>query len=67
VVPEECWFTVDRRINPEESLEEERAKLIASWRVASAKASLWNGRFCKKGDPRRGVRRSRSGKRWLAA
>src|SRR6266851_942803 len=28
VVPEECWFTVDRRINPEENLEEERAKLI---------------------------------------
>jgi acetylornithine deacetylase/succinyl-diaminopimelate desuccinylase family protein len=29
VVPEECWFTVDRRINPEEDLEEEKAKLIA--------------------------------------
>src|SRR5258706_9356819 len=29
VVPEECWFTVDRRINPEENLEEEKAKLIA--------------------------------------
>src|SRR6267142_95891 len=29
VVPEECWFTVDRRINPEENLEAERAKLIA--------------------------------------
>src|SRR5712664_1432496 len=28
-VPEECWFTVDRRINPEEDLEEEKAKLIA--------------------------------------
>src|SRR5229473_3420126 len=28
VVPEKCWFTVDRRINPEENLEEERAKLI---------------------------------------
>ena len=28
VVPEECWFTVDRRINPEENLEEEKAKLI---------------------------------------
>jgi acetylornithine deacetylase/succinyl-diaminopimelate desuccinylase-like protein len=28
VVPAECWFTVDRRINPEENLEEERAKLI---------------------------------------
>ncbi|MCU1317239.1 MAG: ArgE/DapE family deacylase, partial [Candidatus Acidoferrum typicum] len=29
VVPEECWFTVDRRINPEEDLEEEKANLIA--------------------------------------
>jgi len=29
VVPEECWFTIDRRINPEENLEEEKAKLIA--------------------------------------
>ncbi len=28
VVPAECWFTVDRRINPEENLEEERAKLM---------------------------------------
>jgi succinyl-diaminopimelate desuccinylase len=28
VVPEQCWFTVDRRINPEEKLEEERAKLL---------------------------------------
>jgi succinyl-diaminopimelate desuccinylase len=29
VVPEECWFTIDRRINPEENLEQEKAKLIA--------------------------------------
>jgi len=29
VVPAECWFTVDRRINPEEDLEEEKVKLIA--------------------------------------
>jgi acetylornithine deacetylase/succinyl-diaminopimelate desuccinylase-like protein len=29
VVPAECWFTIDRRINPEENLEEEKAKLIA--------------------------------------
>ncbi len=28
VVPETCWFTIDRRINPEESLFEEKAKLI---------------------------------------
>ncbi len=28
VVPEECWFTVDRRINPEEKLEEEKGRLI---------------------------------------
>jgi succinyl-diaminopimelate desuccinylase len=29
VVPERCWFTVDRRINPEEDLELEKARLIA--------------------------------------
>lgn len=28
VVPESCWFTLDRRINPEESLTEEKARLI---------------------------------------
>jgi succinyl-diaminopimelate desuccinylase len=28
VVPENCWFTIDRRINPEESLSEEKARLI---------------------------------------
>jgi succinyl-diaminopimelate desuccinylase len=28
VVPENCWFTIDRRINPEEDLAEEKAKLI---------------------------------------
>jgi succinyl-diaminopimelate desuccinylase len=29
VVPEECWFTVDRRINPEEDFDDEKARLIA--------------------------------------
>jgi len=29
VVPEECWFTIDRRINPEEDFAEEKSKLIA--------------------------------------
>src|SRR5229473_3594045 len=29
VVPEECWFTIDRRINPEEELTEEKSKLLA--------------------------------------
>jgi succinyl-diaminopimelate desuccinylase len=28
VVPEKCWFTIDRRINPEEDLEAEKAQLI---------------------------------------
>ena len=28
VVPEECWFTIDRRINPEEDLVIEKAKLL---------------------------------------
>src|SRR5713226_9161578 len=30
VVPQECWFTLDRRINPEEDLAEEKSKLIAT-------------------------------------
>lgn len=28
VVPSECWFTVDRRINPEESLATEKGRLL---------------------------------------
>lgn len=28
VVPENCWFTVDRRINPEENFETEKASLL---------------------------------------
>lgn len=28
VVPESCWFTLDRRINPEENFAEEKARLI---------------------------------------
>jgi succinyl-diaminopimelate desuccinylase len=28
VVPEQCWFTIDRRINPEEDLQEEKARLV---------------------------------------
>jgi len=28
VVPAECWFTVDRRINPEENLAAEKARLL---------------------------------------
>jgi len=30
VVPEECWFTIDRRINPEEDIEEEKSKIVAA-------------------------------------
>jgi succinyl-diaminopimelate desuccinylase len=28
VVPEQCWFTIDRRINPEENLDDEKANLL---------------------------------------
>ncbi len=28
VVPEKCWFTMDRRINPEEDLETEKTRLL---------------------------------------
>src|SRR5712671_1253189 len=27
VVPDECWFTIDRRINPEENIDEEKGRL----------------------------------------
>src|SRR5713226_3970385 len=30
VVPEECWFTIDRRINPEEDFAREKSNLIAT-------------------------------------
>ncbi len=29
VVPERCWFTIDRRINPEENLDAEKRKLVS--------------------------------------
>jgi succinyl-diaminopimelate desuccinylase len=29
VVPQQCWFTVDRRINPEEDFDAEKSRLIA--------------------------------------
>lgn len=29
VVPERCWFTVDRRLNPEEDLAQEKARLLS--------------------------------------
>ena len=28
VVPQECWFTIDRQINPEENFDEEKARLM---------------------------------------
>lgn len=28
VVPDKCWFTLDRRINPEENLQEEKSRLL---------------------------------------
>lgn len=34
VVPERCWFTVDRRINPEEDFDEEKQRLLAALQQA---------------------------------
>ena len=28
VVPEQCWFTIDRRINPEENFDDEKTRLL---------------------------------------
>ncbi len=30
LVPEECWFTVDRRLNPEETLAAAKAEIVAA-------------------------------------
>jgi succinyl-diaminopimelate desuccinylase len=58
VVPEECWFTVDRRINPEEDLSAEKAKLLnvlerckndgirLEWKILQEGTSA----FCEEGE-----------------
>lgn len=48
VVPEQCWFTVDRRINPEEDLATEKKSYSVSLKAANATAFLSNGRFSRK-------------------
>jgi len=57
VVPENCWFTIDRRINPEEDLATEKAKFLTFWKAASAREFLWSGRFYRRAFSRmrRGV------------
>jgi succinyl-diaminopimelate desuccinylase len=59
VVPEKCWFTIDRRINPEEDLEVEKAKLLGvleqckrdgiplGWEILQEGSSA----FCSEDDP----------------
>jgi acetylornithine deacetylase/succinyl-diaminopimelate desuccinylase-like protein len=49
VVPEECWFTIDRRINPEENLEEEKAKLIAVLERCKREGIPWEGEILQEG------------------
>jgi succinyl-diaminopimelate desuccinylase len=59
VVPEKCWFTIDRRINPEEDLATEKAKLLGvlgrckrdgmplEWEILQEGSSA----FCSEDDP----------------
>jgi succinyl-diaminopimelate desuccinylase len=67
VVPAECWFTIDRRINPEEDLDTEKTKLLAilalckqdgiplEWEILQEGTSA----FCEEGGPlRRALSRS---------
>ena len=49
VVPGECWFTIDRRINPEEDLGTEKTRLLGILESAASKmAFLWNGKSFRK-------------------
>jgi acetylornithine deacetylase/succinyl-diaminopimelate desuccinylase-like protein len=55
VVPAECWFTIDRRINPEENFEAEKSELLAvleecrregiplEWEIFQEGASAYSG------------------------
>jgi len=59
VVPDECWFTVDRRMNPEEGLATEKGKLLEvlerckregiplEWEILQEGSSA----ACKEGEP----------------
>ena len=59
VVPEKCWFTIDRRMNPEEDLAAEKAKLLGvleqckrdgiplEWEILQEGSSA----FCSEDDP----------------
>ncbi len=50
VVPEECWFTIDRRINPEEDLAEEKSKLIAVLESCKSEGSTLEWEILQEGQ-----------------
>ena len=50
VVPESCWFTIDRRINPEEDLAEERGRLIGVLRGCQAQGIPLQWEILQEGD-----------------
>src|SRR5215472_125309 len=50
VVPENCWFTVDRRINPEENLAEEKASLIGVLEECQRKGIPLDWEILQEGD-----------------
>ncbi len=67
VVPEQCWFTVDRRINPEEDLEKEKMRVVAVLEECRRDGIPVSGRSCRKATRRRAPQRNGWGKRWRAA
>jgi len=52
VVPEQCWFTVDRLINPEENFDAEKDRLI-TLRTVSPRRIRLDWEICKEGRLRR--------------
>ena len=50
VVPESCWFTIDRRINPEENLAEERERLVGLLRECQAQGIPLQWEILQEGD-----------------
>jgi succinyl-diaminopimelate desuccinylase len=50
VVPETCWFTIDRRINPEENFGEEKAMLIEVLKACQRQGIPLDWEILQEGD-----------------
>jgi succinyl-diaminopimelate desuccinylase len=65
VVPEICWFTIDRRINPEENLAEEKARLTHVLMACQRQGIPLEWDILQEGNSARAMRTPPQARRWL--